>query len=160
MKKSILASAICIAGISFSALAQETKLNATNEGEPLAWTIAAYASCEDEQTLYRDVRAEVARMGSESRDVVSALRILQSADNVCGELNEFAGEMLTLYSTDYNAFQSRLLVSEEPPAPTFERQAPKGNSDAQSSFVLKAAADLPPPQGSQQSSPSSSDYSN
>ena len=125
-------------------------------GEALAWTVAAYASCETPQSLQLDFKEEATKLDSTMGDVVAALEILAIADNVCGNLNLFAVDMLALAETDMDTLEARLGAERAAPAPVvFQVEEPKG-AGAQNSIILSSSADLPPLSGS--SSSPSSDY--
>ena len=86
-------------------------------GEALAWTVAAYASCESPQLLQADFKEEATKLKSSMDDVVAALAILADADNVCGNLNLFAVDMLALAETDMDTLEARLGAERAAPAP-------------------------------------------
>jgi len=125
-------------------------------GEALAWTVAAYASCESPSLLQADFKAETTKMQASMVDVLAALEILSEADNVCGQMNTFAVNMLALAESDMATLEARL--GAERPAATpvsFDVEEPEG-AGAQNSIILSSSADLPPLSGS--SNPPSSDY--
>lgn len=127
------------------------------DGEALAWTVAAYANCDSEELLQADFKAESTKMQASMIDVVHALKILADADNVCGQMNGFAVNMLALAETDMPTLEARLGASQTAATPvSFETEKPEGPS-AQNSIILSNASDLPPITGST-SNPPSSDY--
>ena len=123
-------------------------------GEALAWTVAAYASCETPETLQTDFRSEVAKLDSDTTEILAALRILADAENVCGQLSTFASEMLIIAETDVPAVEARLGVSKTPATPVFEVEQPEGAA-TKNSVIISSAPDLPPLSSND---PQSSDY--
>jgi len=154
----MITKSIAILGIaammSHSALA-DTVSKSTAEGEALAWTVAAYASCESTDQLQSDFRNEIARLDSDIVDVLAAMNILRDSDSVCGLLQTYSADMLSLAVTDMDALQAKLLISDTPNAPVFEAEEPKG-AGSETSIILTTAGDLPPESSS---SGQSSDYS-
>lgn len=126
-------------------------------GEVLAWTVAAYASCETVDALQFDYREEVARIEADILHVLESLRILSEAENVCGNLNTYANDMLALAETDMAAVEARLIKFEDPKAPEFEIEEPKGSQNLEDNFILTESEELPPQSGPM---PPSSDYQN
>ncbi|MEM9053924.1 MAG: hypothetical protein AAGB16_01250 [Pseudomonadota bacterium] len=130
-------------------------------GEALAWTVAAYASCETTEALQEDFRTEVGKLEADTVDILAALRILAETNNVCDLLDTYADDMLALAETDMATLEARLGVFEDPEAPEFEIAEPKGKGhtdhEARNSMIL-SAANQPPPQSS--SPATSSDYQN
>lgn len=135
----------------------DTASKSTAQGEALAWTVAAYASCESTEQLQSDFRNEIARMESDIVDVLAAMQILQGSDNVCGLLQTYSADMLSLAVTDMESLEAKLLISDTPVAPQFDVEEPKGaGAGIETSIILTTAGDLPP----ESSSPvQSSDYS-
>jgi len=154
----MITKSIAILGIaaimSHSALA-DAVTNSTAEGEALAWTVAAYSSCESTDQLQSDFRDEIARMDSDIVDVLAAMQILRETENTCGLLQSYSSDMLLLSATDMDAFQAKLFISDTPNAPEFEFEEPKG-AGFQTSIILSKAGELPPESSS---SSQSSDYS-
>lgn len=130
---------------------------ADETGEILAWTVAAYASCETVDALQFDYREEVARIEADILDVLASLRILAEADNICGNLNSYANDMLGLAETDMAAVEARLIKFQDPDAPEFEIEEPKGSQNHEENFILTESEELPPQSGPM---PPSSDYQN
>lgn len=147
--------AAAVAVFSFTASANPTD-SSDATGEALAWTVAAYASCETPQLLRSDFKEEATKLKSSMDDVVAALEILAEADNVCGNLNLFAVDMLALAEADMATLEARLGAQSDAPTPVlFQIEEPEG-AGAQNSIILSNSADLPPLSGS--SNPPSSDY--
>lgn len=139
----ILASTAIGAMVSFSAAA-DTADSSHALGEGLAWSVAAYASCETPQEMQADFKAEATKMQSSMDEVLAALRILAAADNVCGQANTFAADMLALAETDMATLEARIGAKQLAVAsPVFEIEAPEG-AGAPNSIILTASADLPP----------------
>lgn len=151
----VIASIIVASGLSLAALAdQPDRLEQT--GEALAWTVAAYGSCEDETQLQVDFKQEAAVLQSDFTEVMAALAILSDANNVCGMKTTFAIDMQQLATTDMESFEAKLLTFEDPPAPVFGSDQPEGAGESHASVILEAAS-TPPPESS--GAPSSeSDY--
>ena len=127
------------------------------DGEALAWTVAAYANCDSVDRLQADFKAESTKMQASMTDVVSALKLLSTADNVCGQMNIFAADMLALAETDMATLEARLGAAKPAATPVrFEAEEPEGPS-APNSIILANSSDLPPLSGSP-SDPPSSDY--
>ncbi len=125
-------------------------------GEALAWTVAAYASCETTEELQRDFREEVAKRKADTAEIIDALHILVDANGTCELLSTYAADMLELSVTDQATFEARLAYAEEPPVPVFEIEQPEGAGETPNTVILTAANE-PPPQSS--SNPAtSSDY--
>jgi len=144
-------------GLLMGLSAQADSLNQTStQSEALAWTVAAYSSCETYEALTSDFRTEADRMDAEVIEIKGALEILLAADNVCGLKNDFASDMLTLAVADMPKFESTLRTSSRPASPVFVAESPKGSNN-QELIVLGDAANAPPQ--SRATSPSS-DYSN
>lgn len=151
----IVMTAAAATAISFTAAANPAD-SSDAPGEALAWTVAAYASCETPQLLQSDFKEEATKLDSSMGDVVAALEILEDADNVCGNLNLFAADMLALAETDMATLEARLGAESAEPTPVvFQIEEPEG-AGAQNSIILTNSADLPPLSGS--SNPPSSDY--
>lgn len=142
MFKNILLATAVASGLGSAAVA-DTAGQTVLEGEALAWSVASYASCQDDATLQRDFRAEVARGDADESEVLAALSILAEADNVCGSLNDFSIAMLQLSTTDFTRFEAMLLVKDDPAAPEFDLDPPEGNGRLQTSVILDASS-LPP----------------
>lgn len=126
-------------------------------GEVLAWTVAAYASCETVDGLQLDYREEVARIEANIVHVIDSLKILSEADNICGNLNTYANDMLALAETDMAAVEARLITFNNPKKPVFELEDPKGSQGHEENFILTESEELPPQSGPM---PPSSDYQN
>jgi|GEM_PF-6753467 len=112
--------------------------------EALAWTVAAYASCEDRTQLQQDFKSEAAAMNAGFSDIYDALGILETAENVCDLQAEFARDMRQLAVEDSGLFEATLISSKEPAAPRFENDQPESADDTGSRFILEAASALPP----------------
>ncbi len=130
---------------------------ANDTSQVLAWTVAAYASCETMDELQADYREEVARIEADITDVLESLRILSVSDNICGNLNTYANEMLVLAEYDLPAVEARLITFEEPELPYFEVEVPEGAGaqHSENSLIITEAGELPPLSGPM---PPSSDY--
>lgn len=146
------ASVAIAAAIGFSATA-DTAPTADN-GEVLAWTVAAYSSCDSRSELQSEIRGEAAKLDASVVEIVSALRILAEADSVCGLKSVYAKEMLSLAETDMASFEARLLQAQPVSAPVFELEDPKG-SGTPNSIILSESAEIPPLSST---FPPSSDY--
>lgn len=129
------------------------------KGDVLAWTVAAYASCETIDMLQRDYREEVARIEATTDELLYSLRVLSEADSVCGNLNTYATEMLALAETDLAAVEARLMEFEEQQFAEFEEEVPKGNGsdEFERNLILTESSNPPPVSGPM---PPSSDYQN
>lgn len=133
-------------------------------GEALAWTVAAYASCETPDALQADYREEAARMEADIVEVLASLRILAEADNICGNLGTYAMDMLAMAEYDMPGVEARLITHEQPIVPVFETEDPKGagtHAGRHHSLILAKTSDGPlggamPPASSP--TPPSSDY--
>lgn len=151
----VLASIIVASGLGLTAMAEQTE-RFEQTGEALAWTVAAYGSCEDETQLQIDFKQEAATLQSDFNEIMGALAILSDANNVCGMKTTFAIDMQQLATTDMSSFEAKLMTFEDPPAPVFGSDQPEGAGESHASVILEAAS-TPPPESS--SSPSSeSDY--
>lgn len=113
-------------------------------GEGLAWSVAAYASCESPQAMQADFKEEATKMQSSTDEILAALRILADADNVCGQANTFAVDMLALAETDMPTLEARIGATKlAASGPVFEVEEPEG-AGAPNSIILTASSDLPP----------------
>lgn len=153
MFSKLLVPAALAAALTLPAAADRTD----GTGEVLAWTVAAYASCETVDTLQLDYREEVARIEADILHVLDSLKILSEADNICGNLNAYANDMLALAETDMAAVEARLIASKNPEGPVFEIEEPKGSQGQEENFILTESDELPPQSGPM---PPSSDYQN
>ena len=120
----------------------ETEAN----GEALAWTVAAYASCESEEEMQRDLRAESAAKRADVTEVTAALKLLSSSTQVCEGLNTYAADMLTLAATEPETFRTRFIVEEDPAMPVFAEEVPEGNGAPEDVSIILDSANTPPPQ--------------
>ena len=151
----LITSIVLASGLSLTAFADQTN-RFEQSGEALAWTVAAYGSCEDETQLQMDFKQEAATLQSDFNEVMGALAILSEANNVCGMKTTFAIDMRQLATTDMDSFEAKLMTFEDPPAPVFGTDQPEGAGESHASIILEAAS-TPPPESSD--SPSSeSDY--
>jgi len=151
----VIASVLVAASLGFTAMADQTD-GIEQTGEALAWTVAAYGSCDDALQLQRDFKKEAATLNSDFNEILGALVILEDASNVCGMKNAFAANMRQLATTDISSFEAKLMTFDDPPAPVFEIDHPEGSGEAQTSVILEAA-NSPPPLSSGATSPTS-DY--
>lgn len=129
------------------------------KGDVLAWSVAAYASCETIDLLQRDYREEVARVEANLDELLYSLKVLSEANNICGNLNTFATDMLALAETDISELKERLMVFEEPQFAEFQPEDPKGkgSDEFKRNLILTESANPPPVSGPM---PPSSDYQN
>ena len=153
MFSKILVPAVLAAALTLPAAADRKD----ETGEALAWTVAAYASCETVDALQLDYREEVARIEANIVQVLDSLKILSKADNICGNLNTYANDMLALADTDMPAVEARLIKAKDPKRPVFEVEEPKGSQGLEENFILTESEELPPQSGPM---PPSSDYQN
>ncbi|GAB5455373.1 MAG: hypothetical protein Hens2KO_16020 [Henriciella sp.] len=142
-----IASAI---GVSAAADTAQT----ADQGEVLAWTVAAYSSCESRSELQTEIREEASKLDASTIEIVAALRILAEASSVCGLKSLYAQEMLSLAETDMASFEARLLQAQPVNSPVFELETPKGPA-APNSIILTESAEVPPLSST---FPPSSDY--
>lgn len=156
MLSRVIASLVVASGLGITAMAEQTD-RFERTGEALAWTVAAYGSCDDENQLQRDFKKEAATLKSDFSEILSALVILEDASNVCEMKNEFAANMRQLATTDIATFEAKLVTFDDPPLPIFEADQPEGSGESHASVILEAASS-PPPLSSDAPSPSS-DYS-
>ena len=139
----VLASMAVAATLGLHAAADQTsEINQT--GEALAWTVAAYGSCEDEGQLQRDFKKEAAVLESDFNDIMGALAILEDAGNVCEMKTTFASDMRLLATTDMSSFEAKLMTFDDPPAPVFQAEQPEGAGESHASVILEAASNPPP----------------
>lgn len=151
----VIASIIVASGLGLTAMAEQTE-RFEQSGEALAWTVAAYGSCEDETQLQIDFKKEAATLQSDFNEIMGALAILSDANNVCGMKTSFASDMQQLATTDMTSFEAKLMTFEDPPAPIFAADQPEGAGETHASVILEAAS-TPPPESSGVPS-SESDY--
>ena len=146
MSVKFLATSLIAATMTLSAAADRAE-RTDRTGEALAWTVAAYASCDSREALQADFRDEVAKLKSDMVEILAALYILADADNVCGLMNTYANEMLILAETDIAIVDARLGYSEQPAAPAFEVAEPEGPGDTSkdASLILALGSNPPPP---------------
>lgn len=158
MRVKFIISGLAAACLGLSASADNAD-GAASTGEALAWTVAAYASCDSHSAIQEDFREEVQKLKSSTYDILHALRILAEADNVCGLKNTYAQEMLQLAETNLELVEARLGYSEDPEGPVFAIEEPEGpGQTGKGNSVLVAQASGPPPPPA--SDPTSSDYRN
>ncbi len=115
-------------------------------GEALAWTVAAYGSCEDTAELQSDFRRESIALDASFEDVTNALGILATAANVCELQVQFAQDMRELSHADADVFAAKFVAAHEPVSPEFVIEAPMGADESQTDLIMNAAK-LPPPRG-------------
>ena len=156
MRLKVLAVAGLAASLAATASPEVTSDLASQRSEALAWTIAAFASCDSVETLQRDIRHEAVSLSANPDEVMEALKILAETDQVCGLLNEYAADMVVLSSINFTQFQARLTANEDPPAPFFETMQPEGAGEAYDSVILDASRNSPPLSGAGVSPPAPS----
>ena len=160
MKVKTLVAASVIAGLSPWVSAEIVSDVNVQKAEALAWTIEAFASCDSVDTLQRDIRAEATSLSASPDEIVLSLKMLSASDDVCELLNSYAADMVLLSAMDFEAFQARLTVNEDPPSPYFEPMQPEGAGETYTSVILEGtsvpvplSAGTPPPAPSGSSNP-------
>ena len=155
MKSRVISCMVLAASLGVVAAAEQIQA-VEQTGEALAWTVAAYGSCDDVDQLQIDFKREATTLNSDFNDVIGALSILQTANNVCVLKQTFASDMKQLASTDMESFEAKVMAFSDPVAPVFETPQPEGSGHV-STKVIADAASTPPPLSSD--SPSQeSDY--
>lgn len=157
MKVKTLVAASVIVGLSPWVSAEIVSDVNVQKAEALAWTVEAFASCDSVDTLQRDIRAEATSLSASPDEIVLSLKMLSASDEVCELLNSYAADMVLLSAMDFEQFQARLAVNEDPPLPYFEPMQPEGAGEAYTSVILdSASAPVPLSAGTPPPSPASS----
>ena len=158
MKVKTLVAASVIAGLSPWVSAEVVSDVNVQKAEALAWTIEAFASCDSVGTLQHDIRAEATSISANPDEIVLSLKMLSASDEVCELLNSYAADMVLLSAMDFEQFQARLAVNEDPPSPYFEPMQPEGAGEAYTSVILEgASAPVPLSAGTPPPAPTGSD---
>ena len=139
----VLASIAVAVNLGMYAAADQTS-EITQAGEALAWTVAAYGTCEDEDQLQREFKREAAVLKSDFNAILSALAILEETDTVCEVKATFASDMRRLATTDMSSFEAKLMTFGDPAVPVFQEEQPEGAGESQTSVILEAASNPPP----------------
>jgi hypothetical protein len=143
MKSRVIASLVAASSFGFVAAAEQIQA-IDQTGEALAWTVAAYGSCEDVDQLQIDFKREATTLESDFNDVIGALTILETATNVCGMKQTFASDMKQLATVDMASFEAKVMAFADPIAPVFAAQEPEGAGQS-AIKVISEAANTPPP---------------
>ncbi|MDJ0919678.1 MAG: hypothetical protein QNI84_01010 [Henriciella sp.] len=152
--KSVILSLVAstLVGAAFADAENQTDL----PGEALAWTLAAYVSCDDADALQQQIRAEISAFGADGEETLQAMKILTSEDTACGALRLYAIDLVSLATTDMSAFEAALEVQEQQDLRQSETELPEGPEAVTTSLVEATVADVPLSSEDQ----TSSDYQN
>lgn len=115
MKKSVLMGALMASTLCLLPVQAETPNNETATGdrsEVLALMLAAYVSCDEADTVPRDVRVEVKEFGSDFQETVDALTLVTAEQMACNDLRDYAQSLVTLASTDPDSFEALFGLNE------------------------------------------------
>ncbi|MEM9938869.1 MAG: hypothetical protein AAF768_08485 [Pseudomonadota bacterium] len=144
--------ALSLAGSAFADSDNRTDL----PGEALAWTLAAYVSCDDAAELQHEIKAEVSAFGANGEETLEAMKIIAEGDSACGALKIYATDLVSLAATDMSAFENMLDFQGGKDARISVEQMPEGPATVASSLVESTVAEMPMSNGDQPSS----DYQN
>lgn len=139
--KSIIVSiaATTLAGAAFADAENRTD----RPGEALAWTLAAYVSCDEAANLPEEIKAEVTAFGADGEETLKAMRLLADEDGACGPLRLYAIDMVSLASQDMTAFEELLEFQAKQEARISNQEKPEGPAAVTTSLVADTVANVP-----------------